>query len=72
MPRQAGPILIALGAVAIVLGLLAWTGALRWFGNLPGDFRIERPNMRFYFPLVSMLLLSLLLTLILQIGRRLF
>ncbi|MER3479095.1 MAG: DUF2905 domain-containing protein [Meiothermus sp.] len=58
--------LIALGATLILLGLV-WIYAprlLAWFGHLPGDIRIEREGLRFYFPLTSMLLLSLVFNLL--------
>ena len=68
--RSAAPLLVAAGAVLIVLGLLAWTGMVSWLGRLPGDIRIERPTMRIYVPLTSMLLLSLVVTLVLALLRR--
>jgi hypothetical protein len=57
-PRSAGLLLIGIGVVAIVAGALVMTGALGWFGRLPGDIRIESGNTRVYFPIVTMLLLS--------------
>jgi hypothetical protein len=63
-------VLITLGVVLVVIGLLAWLGALSWFGRLPGDIRIERPGFRFYAPIVSMLLVSLLLTALTAFFRR--
>jgi hypothetical protein len=65
-----GPLLVGLGAVLILLGLLVWSGALAWFGRLPGDIRIEREGLRLYIPLVSMLLLSAALSLLLYLIRR--
>jgi Protein of unknown function (DUF2905) len=65
-----GPLLVGLGAVVILLGLLVWSGALAWFGRLPGDIRIEREGLRIYIPLVSMLLLSAALSLLLYLVRR--
>lgn len=65
-----GLVLITLGVVLVVIGLLAWLGALSWFGRLPGDIRIERPGFRFYAPIVSMLLVSLLLTALMAFFRR--
>jgi hypothetical protein len=56
----------------VVVGLLVWSGALGWFGRLPGDIRIERDSVRVYVPLVSMLLVSVGLSLILYLIRRLF
>ncbi len=67
-----GKWLIVAGVVLVGLGLLAQTGALSWFGRLPGDIRIERPGGSFYFPVVSMLIVSVALSLLLQIIHRLF
>ena len=70
--RPLGILLVGLGVAVIVVGLLVWSGALSWVGRLPGDVRIERENVRFYFPITSMILISLVLTLILNLLRRLF
>ena len=45
-------------------------GALSWFGRLPGDIRIERPNARVYIPITSMVLISLVLSILFGILRR--
>lgn len=68
--NPAGLLIVAAGVAIVVIGLLAWSGALSWFGRLPGDIRIERPNARFYAPITSMLLLSLGLSLVIAIVRR--
>ena len=65
-----GPLIVGIGAALIVIGLLVWAGAFRWFGRLPGDIRIERPGLRVYFPIVSMLLISLILSAAAAIVRR--
>jgi hypothetical protein len=63
-------LLITLGLVLLAAGVAwPWLGRLP-FGQLPGDIVIERPGMRLYFPWVSMLLVSLLLSLILWLWRR--
>jgi hypothetical protein len=67
---EVGPWLVGIGALLVVLGLLVWSGALSWFGRLPGDIRIERETVRVYVPIVSMLLLSVALTLLLNLARR--
>ncbi len=72
MSRPAGILLIVAGVALVVVGLLVLSGGLSWFGRLPGDIRIEKGNVRFYFPLASMLLVSLALTLILSLLRKLF
>jgi membrane protein implicated in regulation of membrane protease activity len=64
--------LVVAGVALVLIGLLAQTGALGWFGRLPGDIRIERPNSSFYFPIVSMLVVSVVLSLLLHVARRLF
>jgi hypothetical protein len=61
---------VALGAALVVMGLLVWSGALSWFGRLPGDIRIERESVRVYVPLVSMLLVSVALSLLWYLIRR--
>ncbi|HET9038829.1 MAG TPA: DUF2905 domain-containing protein [Gemmatimonadales bacterium] len=64
--------LVAAGVALVVVGLLVWSGALSWFGRLPGDIRIERDTVRVYIPVVSMLLVSAGLSLLLYLVRRLF
>ncbi|MBK8968923.1 MAG: DUF2905 domain-containing protein [Lewinellaceae bacterium] len=65
-------LLLTAGVLLIVLGLLAWAlqGRLGWLGRLPGDIRIERENFRFYFPITTMILLSLALSAVLWLVRR--
>src|SRR4030095_15045483 len=70
--RPLGPILVLLGVAVVVVGLLVWSGALFWVARLPGDVRIERGNVRCYFPITSMILISLGLTLLLNLLRRVF
>ena len=61
-----------LGAGVVVVGLLAYAGALSWLGKLPGDIRYESDNVRVYVPIVSMLIVSLLLSLLFYVLRRFF
>lgn len=60
-----GKVLILAGVGLVVLGALVWllsgTGLL---GRLPGDIRIERPGFTCVFPLASMIVLSILLTIV--------
>ena len=67
-----GLLIIAVGVALVVIGLLAWSGALSWFGRLPGDIRIERENARVYVPLTSMLLVSVVVSVVAAIVRRLW
>jgi hypothetical protein len=65
-----GRILVIAGIVLVVVGLL-WPFLTRLgLGRLPGDIVIERGNFRFYFPLVTSILLSLALTAVFWLFRR--
>jgi hypothetical protein len=58
--------LIVLGVIIILIGVL-WMLAgkyLPWLGNLPGDFKWQGTNFKIYFPLATLLLISVLLNLI--------
>lgn len=70
MTRPFGLLLVAVGLGIVLLGLLVWSGALSWFGRLPGDIRIERDNLRVYFPITSMILVSVVLSLLINLVRR--
>ena len=70
MDRSIGLLVITGGAFIIVVGLLIYSGGLSWFGRLPGDIRYESGSVHVYIPIVSMLLVSLALTLILNLLRR--
>lgn len=72
MNRSMGLVVILGGVFIIVIGLLIYAGAFRWFGHLPGDIRYESGSVRVYIPIVSMLLISLALTLIFNLLRRFF
>lgn len=62
--------LIVLGLVLVVLGLLwPWLGKLG-LGRLPGDIVIERENFTFYFPLMTSLVISVVISLILWLLQR--
>lgn len=69
--KSTGLMLVLAGAGLIVLGLLVYSGALSWFGRLPGDLRWEGEHTRVYVPFASMLLLSVLLSLLAFVLRRL-
>lgn len=67
-----GKYLIIIGAVIIVIGLLFYLlgDKLNFLGRLPGDIRVERENFRFYFPITTMILLSLILSVVLQLIKK--
>ncbi len=65
-----GRLLLIGGAIIAVTGLLFLLFGRIGFGRLPGDIFIQRGNFTFYFPLVTMLIISIILTLIINFIRR--
>ena len=65
-------ILILLGMVLVVVGViwLVFPNAFSWLGNLPGDIKHTSGNTRVYFPVVTMLVLSVVATIILNLFNR--
>jgi uncharacterized membrane protein len=66
-----GRFLIVVGIVLVVLGLLlTFAGKIPWLGRLPGDIYYKTDRVTIYFPLMTSLVLSVLLTLLLYLFRR--
>jgi hypothetical protein len=66
-----GKLLVIAGLAVTAIGVLLWTGIGRgWVARLPGDIQYTRGNFSFYFPVVTCLLVSALLTLILWLLRK--
>jgi hypothetical protein len=72
MSGSLGNWLIVTGIVLVVIGLIAKTGLLSWFGQLPGDIQIKRENLQVFLPLTSMIIVSVTLSLLIGLLRRLF
>lgn len=72
MNSQAGKYLIIAGVIIVVIGLIVYYlgNKLSWLGKLPGDIRIEKENFHFYFPITTMILLSLIFTIIINIIKK--
>ncbi len=66
-----GPLIVGIGALIVLVGLVVWSGALNWFGRLPGDIRYESGSTRVYVPWVSMLVVSGVLSAISFFVRKL-
>ncbi|RIJ34431.1 DUF2905 domain-containing protein [Pontibacter oryzae] len=69
-----GKTIVVIGLILVVVGLIFWFAGdkFSWFGHLPGDIRIEKKNVRFYAPITSMVLLSILLSVLLWVLRKFF
>jgi hypothetical protein len=74
MDQQTGKYLLIAGVIIVAAGILIYFfhDYFKWIGKLPGDFRIEKENFRFYFPLTTMIILSLVLTILINIFKRFF
>ena len=68
-----GKLLMIAGATIFALGILFYFGArLPWFGNLPGDVVVKRDNFTLYTPIGKMIVLSIVLTVVLNLISRFF
>ena len=66
--RELGKLVVIIGVLTTLSGLLMWSGFVpKWLGRLPGDIRIEREHSAFYFPIVTCIILSIMLSLLLSI-----
>ena len=66
-----GKMLVLVGIFMVVVGLFLWLGdKIPWVGRLPGDILIKKEKFTFYFPLVTCILVSLLLTLLFSIFKK--
>ena len=64
--NELGKFLVIVGVIIAAMGALLWSGFGKdWFGRLPGDIHYTRGNFSFYFPIVTCLLLSALMTILL-------
>ena len=69
--NELGKMLVVGGLVMAGVGLLLWTGVGKsWLGRLPGDIQVERGSVSFYFPIVTCILVSALLSFLLWLFRR--
>ncbi|HEY5991300.1 MAG TPA: DUF2905 domain-containing protein [Candidatus Udaeobacter sp.] len=72
--RELGKFVVIIGVITTLVGLVMWSGfALKWLGRLPGDIRIAREHSVFYFPILTCIILSIVLSLLfslLSIFRR--
>ena len=74
MNSETGKWVIMAGVLIVLAGVIIYffSDKLNWIGRLPGDIRIERQNFKFYFPITTMIIFSLLFTIIIQVVKRFF
>jgi len=72
MNSDTGKYIILIGVTIVVIGVMVYFfhDKLHWIGRLPGDIRIEKENFRFYFPITTMIIFSILVTVLLRIIQR--
>ena len=71
---EIGRYLFIIGIIITIIGAALWLAGryLPWLGNLPGDIRYESDNVRLYFPLATMIIISIVGTIILNVLIRIF
>ena len=68
---ELGKFLVIIGIAIVLIGIILWSGMGAGFlGKLPGDIRIERGDSTFYFPIVTCIIISIVLSLIFSFFRR--
>ncbi len=74
MSQETGKYLIIGGVILLIAGIIIYFfhNQFKWFGNLPGDIKVKSDNFRFYFPVATMIIISIAITLIINIIRRFF
>lgn len=72
MNNTTGKYIIIIGAIIILIGVIIYFfhDKLNWIGKLPGDISVEKENFKFYFPITTMILLSLAVTFIVNLVRK--
>lgn len=66
---RVGNLLIGIGVALVLVGALVrfFPGAFSWFGNLPGDIRVERETSRVFIPITSMIVVSVVVTVVINL-----
>lgn len=74
MNPQVGKLLMGVGALLLLIGVIVYlfNDKLNWLGRLPGDVRVEQENFRFYMPIATCVVLTIVINLVLWLIRRFF
>lgn len=71
MPPGSGKLFIIIGVMFLIIGAwMLWGPRVPWLGRLPGDIRIEGKNTSFYFPVVTCIVISIVLSIIVNLFRK--
>lgn len=72
MNQDTGKYILLIGLAVVVIGIVIYFfhDKLNWIGRLPGDIRVEKENFRFYFPITTMIIFSVLLTIIIGVVKK--
>jgi hypothetical protein len=72
MNQDTGKYILLIGLLVVIIGALIYFfhDRLHWIGRLPGDIRVEKENFRFYFPITTMIIFSILLSGIIWLVRK--
>ena len=74
MSSQAGKYIIIGGLIILVIGIIVYFfgDKMDWLVRLPGDIRIKKQNVRVYFPITTMIIISIVLTLLVNLIKKFF
>lgn len=74
MSTELGKWLIGIGLLIVFGGIILYLfgDKLGWLGSLPGDIRVEKENFSFYFPVTTMIIISIVLSILLTLIARFF
>ena len=72
MNPETGKYIVVIGLAIILVGVFIYFfhDKLHWIGRLPGDIRVEKENFRFYFPIMTMILLSVIVSGVIWLVRK--
>ena len=64
--------IIIIGIILIIVGLILWffNSKFTWFGNLPWDIKVKKENFSFYFPITTMILISIIVSIIIWLIKK--
>jgi hypothetical protein len=69
--QQLAKYIVLIGIILVIAGIIMYFfgNKLNWLGRLPGDIRIEKENFSFYFPITTMIIISVILTILVKLFQ---